>query len=141
MVWVFIAVAADGLFWLRYRNPYRRRWLLPRPAAPPVSSTEAVDRHYRHLLSGGRLGEAVVAAAAARFAELLGSGRVREIERELTPGVGFAVGVRALTRIGTPAAIIETGFLGGDRDFLTGQTGRVAAGIADGVLCFLAPAP
>lgn len=41
----------------------------------------------------------------------------------------------------TPAAIIEIGFLGGDRDFLTGQTGRVAAGIADGVLCFLAPEP
>ncbi len=41
----------------------------------------------------------------------------------------------------TPAAIIEIGFLGGDRDFLTGQTDRVAAGIADGVLCFLAPAP
>lgn len=41
----------------------------------------------------------------------------------------------------TPAAIIEIGFLGGDRDFLTGQTDRVAAGVADGILCFLAPEP
>lgn len=41
----------------------------------------------------------------------------------------------------TPAAIIEIGFLGGDRDFLTGQTERVAAGVADGILCFLAPEP
>lgn len=44
-------------------------------------------------------------------------------------------------RASTPAAIIEIGFLGGDRDFLTGQTDRVAAGIAAGVLCFLAPEP
>lgn len=41
----------------------------------------------------------------------------------------------------TPASIIEIGFLGGDRGFLTGHTERVAAGIADGVLCFLAPSP
>ncbi len=41
----------------------------------------------------------------------------------------------------TPAAIIEIGFLGGDRGFLTGQSDRVAAGIVDGLLCFLAPEP
>lgn len=37
----------------------------------------------------------------------------------------------------TPAAIIETGFLGGDRRLLTRQPDRVARGIADGIICFL----
>lgn len=40
---------------------------------------------------------------------------------------------------GTPAVIIEIGFLGGDRELLTGQSGRVVAGITDGLFCFLAP--
>ena len=39
----------------------------------------------------------------------------------------------------TPAAIIEIGFLNGDRAFLTKQTDRVAAGIVKGIDCFLAP--
>ena len=41
--------------------------------------------------------------------------------------------------LGTPAAIIEMGFLtnAGDRAFMTGQADRVAAGIANGVLRFL----
>ncbi len=38
----------------------------------------------------------------------------------------------------TPAAIIEVGFLGGDREFLTGHANRAAAGIVQGVTCFLA---
>lgn len=38
----------------------------------------------------------------------------------------------------TPAAIIEIGFLKGDRDLLTGQPDRVAAGIVAGLQCFLA---
>ncbi|MBK9924859.1 MAG: N-acetylmuramoyl-L-alanine amidase [Anaerolineales bacterium] len=36
----------------------------------------------------------------------------------------------------TVAAIIETGFLNLDREILTKQTDRVAAGIVDGILCF-----
>ncbi len=36
----------------------------------------------------------------------------------------------------TVAAIIETGFLNLDREILTRQTDRVAAGIVDGILCF-----
>lgn len=36
----------------------------------------------------------------------------------------------------TVAAIIETGFLNLDRDLLTRQTDRVAAGVVDGILCF-----
>lgn len=39
----------------------------------------------------------------------------------------------------TPAAIIEVGFLGGDRELLTGRTDLAARGIADGIECFLAP--
>ncbi|PKO21727.1 MAG: hypothetical protein CVU38_13170 [Chloroflexi bacterium HGW-Chloroflexi-1] len=39
----------------------------------------------------------------------------------------------------TPAAIIETGFLSGDRRFLTRHPDRAAAGIVAGVECFLAP--
>ncbi|MBV6450661.1 MAG: hypothetical protein MHPDNHAH_01387 [Anaerolineales bacterium] len=36
----------------------------------------------------------------------------------------------------TVAAIIETGFLNLDREILTKQTDRVAAGIVEGILCF-----
>jgi N-acetylmuramoyl-L-alanine amidase len=36
----------------------------------------------------------------------------------------------------TVAAIIETGFLNLDREFLTKQTDRVARGVVEGVLCF-----
>jgi N-acetylmuramoyl-L-alanine amidase len=36
----------------------------------------------------------------------------------------------------TVAAIIETGFLNLDRELLTRQTDRVAAGVVDGILCF-----
>jgi hypothetical protein len=39
----------------------------------------------------------------------------------------------------TPAAIIEIGFLNGDRAFLTEHTDRVVAGIVKGIECFLAP--
>jgi len=48
----------------------------------------------------------------------------------------------ALRRISpdTPGAIIETGFLGGDRYLLTEQQDRVAAGIAEGIAAFLAEA-
>jgi len=42
----------------------------------------------------------------------------------------------------TPGAIIEVGFLGGDRRFLTTQPELVARGVAEGIICFLAgPAP
>jgi N-acetylmuramoyl-L-alanine amidase len=41
----------------------------------------------------------------------------------------------------TPGAIIETGFLGGDRHLLTAQQDRVARGIAEGIVAFLAPSP
>lgn len=41
----------------------------------------------------------------------------------------------------TPAAIIETGFLKGDRTFLTERRDLAAAGIVGGIECFLAPAP
>jgi len=37
----------------------------------------------------------------------------------------------------TTAAIIETGFLNLDRQFLTEQTNQVAEGIANGILCYL----
>ena len=37
----------------------------------------------------------------------------------------------------TPAAILETGFLGGDQALLTQEPARVARGVADSILCFL----
>ena len=37
----------------------------------------------------------------------------------------------------TPGAIIEVGFLGGDRRLLTNQPERLARGVAEGILCFL----
>ncbi len=103
MVWVFFIVVAVGLFWLGYRHPYRRRWLLPRQVMPRAVASP-VDRQHRHLLAGGLLGESAVAATAAHFEELLRAGRTAEIERELRPGVEFAVQVRALAAVGTPEA-------------------------------------
>lgn len=41
---------------------------------------------------------------------------------------------------GTPAAIIELGFLGTDRALLVDEPERLADGVAAGVLCFLTPA-
>lgn len=41
----------------------------------------------------------------------------------------------------TPGAIIEIGFLNLDRELLTEQPERVAAGVADGILCFLRNEP
>lgn len=37
----------------------------------------------------------------------------------------------------TPAAIIEVGFMGGDRDFLRNHPDVIARGIAEGILCFV----
>jgi N-acetylmuramoyl-L-alanine amidase len=37
----------------------------------------------------------------------------------------------------TPAAIIELGFLGADREVLTGDTSKLAQGVASGIACFL----
>jgi N-acetylmuramoyl-L-alanine amidase len=41
----------------------------------------------------------------------------------------------------TPAAILELGFLGGDRDLLANQQDLLAKGVADGLLCFLDGGP
>ena len=37
----------------------------------------------------------------------------------------------------TPAAIIELGFLGGDRELLASHPEQAAKGVADSILCFL----
>ncbi len=37
----------------------------------------------------------------------------------------------------TPAAILETGFLYLDREFLTREPERAARGIAEGILCYI----
>jgi len=103
MVWVMLTAVALGLFWWGYRHPYRRRWLLPRSAVPLLAAS-AVDRQHRHIAAGGRVGEHAVAATAARFGELIRSGRTADVERELRPGVAYAVQVRALTALGTPEA-------------------------------------
>jgi hypothetical protein len=100
---VFILVAAGGLFWLVYRRPRPRRWLLPRRAVPHAA-VAAVDRQHRHLQAGGLLGEAVCEKTKEHFRELLASGRVAQIEQELHAGLDFAVQVRALTELGTSEA-------------------------------------
>ena len=48
-------------------------------------------------------------------------------------------GYHAFNRIGidTPAAILEMGFLGGDRELLEGNPQLVAKGVVDSILCFL----
>jgi hypothetical protein len=100
---VFILVAVGGLFVLAYRRPRPRRWLLPRRALSATASA-AVDRQHRHLQAGGLLGETACEKTKTHFRELLDAGRAEEVERELRPGLDFAVQVRALTEIGTPEA-------------------------------------
>ena len=48
-------------------------------------------------------------------------------------------GYHAFQRVtdNTPGAIIETGFIGGDRELLTEHTDVAAHGVAQGILCFL----
>ncbi len=104
MLWVFMTVAAIGLFWFGYRNPYRRRWLLPRRTVSRLPATVAVDRQHQHLASGGRVGETAVAEVSVHLAKVLREGGGAQVERELRPGVGYAVQVRALTHVGTPEA-------------------------------------
>jgi hypothetical protein len=105
---VFILVAVGGLVWLAYRHPRPRRWLLPRPAVPRPA-VAAVDRQHRHLRAGGLLGETACEQTKTHFRELFAAGRVDEVERELQPGLDFAVQVRALTEIGTSdaASVLE----------------------------------
>src|SRR5947208_32218 len=99
---VFILVAVVGLFWLVRRRPRPRRWLLPRRVAP--RAVAAVDRQHRHLQAGGLLGDATCEKTKAHFRELLDAGRSDLIERELQPGLDFAVQVRALADLGSPDA-------------------------------------
>lgn len=99
---VFILVAACGLFWLAYRRPRPRRWLLPRRSPP--RAVAAVDRQHRHLQAGGLLGETVCEKTKTHFRELLDAGRAGQVERELHAGLDFAVQVRALTELASPEA-------------------------------------
>ncbi len=103
MFWAFLSAVAIGFFWLGYRHPRRRRWLLPRQAAlrPLISS---VDRQHKHLCAGGRFGEAAVETTAARFRELLRNGHAAELERELRPGINYALQVQAIASLGTVEA-------------------------------------
>lgn len=97
---MFILVAVVGLFWLAYRRPRPRRWFLPHRTMPAVAGA-AVDRQHRHLQAGGLLGETVCEKTKTHFRELLDAGLADQVERELQPGLDFAVQVRALTEIGT----------------------------------------
>ena len=99
---VFILVAAGGLFWLASRRPRPRRWLLPRRVV--FRAVAAVDRQHRHLAAGGLLGESTCAKVKAHFGALLESGKADQVERELRPGLDFAVQVRALAELATPDA-------------------------------------
>ncbi|HEV3383766.1 MAG TPA: hypothetical protein VG097_03070 [Gemmata sp.] len=83
MFWAFLTFTAVGLFWLGYRHPRRRRWWLLRRVASRLSIS-AVDCQHKHLLAGGRFGEAAVAAVEARFRELLRNGPTNELEREFS---------------------------------------------------------
>ncbi|MBN9117579.1 MAG: HEAT repeat domain-containing protein [Planctomycetes bacterium] len=100
---VFILVAVGGLVWLACRRPRPRRWLLPHRAVVP-RAVAAVDRQHRHLQAGGLLGETTCEQTKTHFRELLTAGRADDIERELRPGLDFAVQVRALAEIGGPDA-------------------------------------
>lgn len=52
-------------------------------------------------------------------------------------------GYHAFQRVAdtTPGAIIELGFLGGDRDILVNGQAKLAQGIADGIVCYLETRP
>lgn len=61
-------------------------------------------------------------------------------EGSITPDMTFYHGFDELGE-GTPAAIIETGFLNLDREFLTGQPEVAAQGIIEGIVCYARSEP
>jgi hypothetical protein len=64
----------------------------------------AVSRQHIDLFQGGRLSEAAVESAKARFRELLERGELHAVEASLRPGTQYVVQVRALAEIGTDDA-------------------------------------
>ena len=120
-----IAVVVVGLFWLAYRRPRPRRWLIPRRVgspsypgnrrlAPATTGASAVNSQHVHLQAGGLLGENAFETTKAQLQALLASGRAAEVDGALQPGLNFAVQVRACAAIGTPEA----------GNLLLGQLGR-----------------
>jgi len=126
MITAVLVVVVVGLFWLAYRRPRPRRWLIPRRVgtppytgnralAPATTGATAVDRQHVHLQAGGLLGENAFETTKAQFQALLANGRAAEVDGALRPGLNFAIQVRALAAIGTPEA----------GNLLLGQLGRV----------------
>jgi N-acetylmuramoyl-L-alanine amidase len=78
--------------------------------------------------------EVLVNCLAKYYAPASGLKRRDELTRDMTDYHSF----REIQPL-TPAAIIELGFLLGDRAVLTGKQADLAQGITSGILCFLEP--
>jgi hypothetical protein len=96
-----IVVVVVGLFWLAYRRPRPRRWLIPRRVgapsypgnkalAPATTGAAAVDRQHVHLQAGGLLGENAFETTKAQLQALLADGRAAEVDGALRPGLNLA---------------------------------------------------
>ena len=97
-------------------------------------SIAAASRFARALSSTkSELDDYLVGCLGARYAEATGIAfDASTITEDMTE-------YHAFKRVApsTPAAIIETGFMGGDWPVIGKQPDLAARGIADGVLCFL----
>jgi hypothetical protein len=76
----------------------------------------------------------LVDCISQHYGELTGMERRPEVTIDMTDYHSFRE-IHAFT----PAAIIELGFLRGDRELLTTKPDLLARAITDGVLCFLEP--
>lgn len=106
-----------------------------------IHSNDCVD--YGEHVSGYLVGYAearppdspdalLVECIAAHYAKSTGLQRRYDLTYDMTDYHVF----RKINLM-TPGAIIEIGFMRGDREFITGRTDLVAEGIINGILCFL----
>src|SRR3954454_10967196 len=99
MEWVVLALAVT--LPLLIAAVFRLGRALPRPSVQR-SLLSPVTQQHLHLFQGGRLSEAAVETAKARFRSLLERGAVDEAEASLRPGLGYAVQVQALAELEGP---------------------------------------
>ncbi|MFO0807956.1 MAG: HEAT repeat domain-containing protein [Gemmataceae bacterium] len=98
MEWIVLAVAVLGP--LAIAIAYRRGHRSPEPTERPSAFSPVTQQHL-HLFQGGRLSEAAVESAKARWRDILAHGDIGRADANLQPGLQFAVQVQALAELGT----------------------------------------
>jgi hypothetical protein len=101
MGWAALTTATAGAILLSLA--FRLGRSMPRRPVQRFLLSPVTQQHL-HLFQGGRLSEAAVETAKARFRGLLDRGRVADAEACLRPGLQFAIQVQALAELGSPYA-------------------------------------